>query len=82
MKAIGHLSDASQQLEGTDIVWFELILGLGLQQVLWSMEDTEPHPIVHHNLKLMMATVIVAHSIHLSLEKMFTNLHEEGIMVA
>jgi hypothetical protein len=41
------------------IAWPKLTLGIGLQQVCQLVEETKPHPIARHKLKLTMASIVV-----------------------
>lgn len=46
------------------------------------MEETEPHPIDHRELKLTLMSVVIAFSVLLCLEMTVTNLRDEGVTIA
>lgn len=77
----GHLPDVLEHLEGSFLAWPKLPLGPRLERVCRSMEETEPHPIPHRKLELVMVGVVVALGVLLNLEKTLANLHEEVVVV-
>lgn len=46
-----------------------------------SVEETDRHRVVHHELKIIMTVVVIALGKLQGLEKLLTNLHKEGVKV-
>ena len=79
LQAVCECADTLQHTKGTGVARSQFALGARVQRLRGPVEEAQPHPIAHRELRLAMMSIVVLPSQLLCLEKTLARLSQNVV---